>query len=51
MGNLVNLFVGVSKDDLSGYPTLCLVALCFAPFGFLLIYLIPLKDDIEEAQK
>ena len=51
MGNFVNLFVGVNKDDLSGYSTLILVQLCCSPIGFLLIYLIPLKDDIDESQK
>lgn len=51
MGNFVNLFVGVNKDDLSGYSTLILVQLCCSPIGFLLIYLIPLKDEIDESQK
>lgn len=51
MGNFVNMFVGVSKDDLSGYSTLMLVSLIVAPLGFAKIYLIPLKEDIDEATK
>merc|ERR1711918_228513 len=33
IGNFINNFVGVSKDDLSGYSTLMLVALCLHPIG------------------
>ena len=42
-------FVGVNKDDQSGYPTLCLITLCLAPIGFALVFLIPKKEDIDKA--
>ena len=42
-------FVGVNKDDQSGYPTLCLISFFCSFIGFALLPLIPLKKDIEEA--
>lgn len=52
MGAFINnQFVGVNKDDQSGYSTLCLINLCTAPIGFLLLFLIPLKRDIEITNK
>lgn len=51
MGNFVNSFVGVNKDDLSGYPTLMLVSLCCAPIGFATIFLIPTQEAIDQSQK
>lgn len=46
-----NQFVGVNKDDQSGYPTLMLIALICSFIGFALLPLIPLKKDIDESQK
>lgn len=46
-----NHFVGVTKDDQSGYPTLCLISLCCQPIGFILLFLIPLRRDIEWANR
>lgn len=43
-----NAFVGVSKDDQSGYPTLVLISIILAPIGFILVFLIPLKRDLDE---
>ena len=51
LGNFVNLFVGVNKDDLSGYSTLMLIALICSPIGFALVFLIPLKKDIDESKQ
>ena len=51
MGNLVNSFVGVNKDDLSGYPTLMLIALLTAPIGFANNLLIPTQESINASQK
>ena len=39
-------FVGVTADDLSQYKTLCLISLLTSFLGFLILPLIPLKDDI-----
>ena len=50
LGTWINYqFVGVSKDDISGYPTLCLISFCCSFIGFALLPLIPLKKDIEDA--
>lgn len=46
-----NQFVGVNKDDQSGYSTLMLIALICSFFGFALLPLIPLKKNIEESQR
>ena len=46
-----NNFVGVNKNDQSGYPTLMLIALIFAFFGYALLPLIPLKEEYEAANK
>ena len=52
MGALVNSeFVGVDKDDQSGYATLMLVMLLTAPLGFSTLNLIPLKKEIAKAKK
>jgi len=52
MGAWINYqFVGVTKDDQSGYPTLCLITLILAPIGFALILLIPKKADIDKANE
>lgn len=51
IGSWINYqFVGVSKDDQSGYSTLCLISFCCSFLGFALLPLIPKKDQIEEAQ-
>jgi hypothetical protein len=51
MGALINdQFVGVNKDDLSGYSTLCLISFFCAFIGFALLPLIPTKAQIEESQ-
>ena len=50
MGAWINYqFVGVTKDDQSGYPTLCLIAVVTCFLGFALLPLIPLSKDIEKA--
>jgi Na+/melibiose symporter-like transporter len=41
-----NQFVGVNKDDQSGYSTLALISLILAPLGFAIVFLIPKKEDI-----
>lgn len=46
-----NQFVGVNKDDLSGYPTLMLISFFTAFLGFALLPLIPKKADIEESNQ
>lgn len=49
MGSWINSqFVGVNKDDQSGYPTLCLIAFICSFIGFALLPLILMKDDLEE---
>ena len=48
MGNFINGFVGVTKDDLSGYSTLMLIALCVTPIAFANAFLIPLKEYVDE---
>lgn len=44
-------FVGVTADDLSKYKYLCLVGLITSLLGFLILPLIPLKDDIQRYQQ
>lgn len=52
MGSFVNSqFVGVTKDDQSGYPTLMLIAFICSFLGFALLPLIPMKKDIEELRE
>lgn len=49
MGAWINSqFVGVNKDDQSGYPTLCLIAFICSFLGFALLPLILMKKDLEE---
>ena len=49
MGTLINKqFVGVNKKDLSGYPTLCLVAFICSIVTFVLLPLIPSKKQLVE---
>ena len=42
VGNFINSFVGVTKDDLSGYSTLILIQFIMSFIGFALLPLIPL---------
>lgn len=47
LGSLINSqFVGVNKDDLSNYPTLCFIAFSGTLFNFLLLGLIPTNENI-----
>ena len=49
MGAWINRqFVGVSKDDESGYPTLMLIVFFASFLGFALLPLILMKKDLEE---
>lgn len=48
IGNAINSFIGVNKDDLSGYSTLMLIALCMTPLGFANAFFIPLKEYVDE---
>lgn len=47
---LNNKFVGVTATDLSGYKNLCFFGIISSFIGFLLLPLIPLKDDIAKWQ-
>jgi hypothetical protein len=50
MGSWINYqFVGVTKDDQSGYATLMLISFICSFFGFALLPLIPKKAAIEES--
>ena len=52
MGSLINSqFVGVDKDDQSGYPTLALISFFCSFIGFALLPLIPKKDAIDKSNK
>jgi len=44
-------FVGVTADDLSNYKKLCLIGLATSFLGFLILPLIPKKDDIKKYQE
>lgn len=44
-------FVGVTAEDLSKYRYLCLVGLVTSFLGFLILPLIPLKEDINRYQQ
>lgn len=44
-------FVGVTADDLSKYKQLCLISLMTSFLGFLILPLIPLKEDIQKYQE
>lgn len=47
-GSFLNLkYVGVNKDDLSGYSTLCLFTLIGSVLTFATLPLVPLKEQIE----
>lgn len=49
MGTLINKqFVGVSKKDLSGYSTLCLIAFICSLVTFVLLPLIPTKKQLAD---
>ena len=49
MGTWINYqFVGVNKNDLSGYSTLCLIAFICSLFNFFLLFLIPTKAQLKE---
>ena len=43
-------FVGVTADDLSKYKMLCLIGLATSFLGFLILPLIPWKEDIQRYQ-
>ena len=50
VGSFINAqFVGVNKDDLSGYPNLMLISFICSFIGFALLPLIPLQEDLDEA--
>lgn len=52
MGSLINAqFVGVNKDDQSGYSTLCLISLICSIFNFALLPLVALRKDIRKANR
>jgi len=44
-------YFGVTAEDLSQYPNLCLVSLITSFLGFLVVPLIPTKLDIQEYQE
>jgi hypothetical protein len=44
-------FVGVTADDLSNYKSLCFVGIITSVLGFLILPLIPLKDQIAQYQE
>ena len=51
-GSLINAqFVGVNKDDQSGYSTLCLISLICAFLNFALLPLVALRKDIRKANR
>lgn len=52
MGSWINYqFVGVTKDDQSGYSTLCLISFICSFIGFALLPLIPLRKDIRKSNR
>jgi len=52
MGSWINSqFVGVTKDDQSGYSTLCLISFICSFIGFALLPLIALRKDIRKANR
>lgn len=52
MGSWINYqFVGVTKDDQSGYSTLCLISFICSFLGFLLLPLIPLRKDVRKSNR
>ena len=51
MGSWINYqFVGVTKDDLSGYPTLALISFFCSFIGFALLPLIPTKEALDKSK-
>lgn len=49
VGNQLNdNFVGVTNKDLSKYPTLMLISLCASFLPFFFLYLIPLREELNE---
>ena len=49
MGTAINhRFVGVTAEDVSDYKTLVLINLCGSILSFVLVFLIPSKDQIRE---
>ena len=51
LGSLINSqFVGVNKNDLSNYSTLCLISFIGTLFNFLLLLLIPTSQNIKQWQ-
>lgn len=52
MGSWINYqFVGVTKDDQSGYSTLCLISFISSFIGFALLPLIPLRKDVRKSNR
>lgn len=51
IGNFINSFVGVTKDDLSGYSTLMLIGFIMSPLGIAYAFLIPLREFCDEQAK
>jgi len=51
VGAFINTFVGVTKDDLSGYATLMLIATIASFIGFALIPLIPTSRVIRKNKR
>ena len=52
LGAFINYeFVGVTKEDLSKYSTLCLIALICAFIGFALLPLVPLRQEVRKYQR
>lgn len=51
IGSAINsMFVGVSKDNLTNFSTLCWISFISSLLPFLLLKLIPLKDQIRKLQ-
>lgn len=52
MGAFINYkFVGVTKEDMSKYSTLCLIAFLCAFIGFALLPLVPLRKEVRKHQR
>lgn len=52
VGAFINYqFVGVTKEDMSHYSTLTIIAFVCAFIGFALLPLIPLRKDLRRYQR
>lgn len=52
VGNFINhQFVGVNKNDLSGYPTLMFIAFVFSFFNYALLFLVPMRKQLKMWKK